>query len=141
MKKELLAKASSIKTFIPELTFFNVAGYPHYENVVSNILQFFFSPKGEHGFEDLWLKALLNSFQKNANKKIDVESLYVAGDIEREVYTENKKRIDILIPLNKFVIVIENKIYSGVNNPFEEYHNEIVKRYPDKKIIEILLSI
>ena len=141
MKKDFLSKAGLIKTFTPELTFFNVAGYPHYENIVSNILKFFFSVDGEHGFGNLWLIALLNSYKKIAKEDLSMENLYNEGNIEREVYTQNGKRIDILIPLNEFVIIIENKIYSGVNNPFEEYHNEIKKRYPNKRIIEILLSI
>lgn len=141
MENNFLIKASSIKTFTPILTFFDVTGYPHYENVVSNILKFFFSPIEEHGFGDLWLKALLNSYKTITNEELSIDNLYSIETIEREVYTENKKRIDILIPLNEVVIIIENKIYSGVNNPFEEYHNEIRKRYPNKRIIEILLSI
>ena len=94
MENNFLIKASLIKTFTPKLTFFDVAGSPHYENVVSNILKFFFSPIEEHGFGDLWLKALLNSYKTITNEELSIDNLYSIETIEREVYTENKKRID-----------------------------------------------
>ena len=31
------------------LTFMQIAGYPHYENVCSNILAFYLDPAEEHG--------------------------------------------------------------------------------------------
>ena len=39
-------------------TFMEVAGYPHYENVCSNILAFFFDPSKPHGLGTLFLDAL-----------------------------------------------------------------------------------
>jgi len=38
-------------------TFMEVSGYPHYENVSSNILGFYFDPAAEHGLKDLLLSA------------------------------------------------------------------------------------
>lgn len=38
---------------------FEIAGYPHYENVCSNILVFFLQPDAAHGLKDLCLKSLL----------------------------------------------------------------------------------
>ena len=39
---------------------FNIAGYPHYENVASNILAFYFNPDNEHGLGNLLLHSLLS---------------------------------------------------------------------------------
>lgn len=40
---------------IPQ-TFLEIAGYPHLENVASNILEFFFDTQAEHQFETLFLE-------------------------------------------------------------------------------------
>ena len=42
-------------------TFMEIAGYPHYENVCSNFLAFFFDPEGPHGLGSLFLDALFDS--------------------------------------------------------------------------------
>ena len=44
--------------------YFSVSGYPHYENVASNILQFFFDSRAGHGMKDLWLSALLECYKE-----------------------------------------------------------------------------
>jgi len=41
-------------------TIFQISWYPHYENVASNILQFFFSPDEVHGVKELFLSSLFN---------------------------------------------------------------------------------
>ena len=50
------------------LNYFSVSGYPHYENVVSNILSFFFDPEKEHDFGDLWIKSLFECYNEKTNK-------------------------------------------------------------------------
>ena len=42
-------------------TFMEIGGYPHYENVCSNFLAFFFDPEGPHGLDSLFLEALAGS--------------------------------------------------------------------------------
>ncbi len=44
-------------------TFMEVSGYPHYENVCSNILRFYLDPTAEHGLSDLLLSAFLKMTQ------------------------------------------------------------------------------
>ena len=48
-------------------TFMEVSGYPHYENVCSNILRFYLDPAAEHGLSDLLLSAFL---RKGSNHKV-----------------------------------------------------------------------
>jgi hypothetical protein len=45
----------------PDKTFMEIAGYPHYENVASNILEFFLNPENGTGLEALLLESLLAS--------------------------------------------------------------------------------
>lgn len=51
-----------------EPNYFSVSGYPHYENVISNILSFFFDYNEKHQLGDLWLKSLLNCYSKKKEK-------------------------------------------------------------------------
>ncbi len=124
-------------------TYFDVAGYSHYENMISNILAFFFNTEEEHGMNDLWLKSLLKCYYKNKGADFDDKTAYsTEGEVQREYATDNGKRIDLLFTTsdNK-VIVIENKIYSGVYNPFEEYHKQAEKDFEEHEPIEILLTL
>ena len=52
---DLLYEASEIYKRIPrkEKTFMDISGYPHYENVCSNILAFYFNPLEEHNLNNL----------------------------------------------------------------------------------------
>lgn len=65
--KKLLDEALRIKTnFNRTKNYFQVSGYPHYENVVSNILAFYLDAQEEHRLSNLWLESLMNCY-KNAN--------------------------------------------------------------------------
>lgn len=137
MLKTILQKANSIEVQKRERTFFDIAEYAHYENITSNILRFFFDATEEHGLGDLWTKSLLNCYRNK--KDIAITNFINIEPVQREISTENKKRIDLVIPLEEFTVGIENKIFASVYNPFEEYHNTIAER--GKKAIEILLSL
>ena len=98
-------------------TFMEIGGYPHYENVCSNFLAFFFDPEGPHGLGSLFLNALAGS--------VGIEGVEggLEGNVsvEREVSTEAGNRIDILIRSDSNAVLIENKIFAAVANPFEDY--------------------
>ena len=98
-------------------TFMEIAGYPHYENVCSNFLAFFFDPEGPHGLGSLFLDALTNSVSTAGAEK----GFGANVSVEREVVTEAGNRIDILIKWDSSMILIENKIYAAVVNPFNDY--------------------
>lgn len=97
-------------------TFMEIAGYPHYENVCSNILAFFMDPEEPHGLGTLVLDALMSVGNSAEADKV------IGGNVsvEREVNTD-KGRIDVLITSDDHAIVIENKIHAGVSNPFDDY--------------------
>jgi hypothetical protein len=113
-----------------EPNFFQIAGFPHYENVSSNVLQFFLA-------NNLILKSLLDCIPLEYNPAHD----FVVY-IKREDATEDYKRIDILISTNKYIIGIENKINAGLNNPVGEYGSflkELAEK-EGKKPVFIVLS-
>jgi hypothetical protein len=125
-------------------TFMEIGGYPHYENVCSNFLAFYFDPECPHGLGSLFLDALGGS----------VGSEGVEGglggnvSVEREVVTESGNRIDLLIKSDSHAVLIENKIFAAVSNPFEDYaaylrslKNESGDAFPDENKIKILLTL
>lgn len=92
-----------------------VSGYPHYENVASNVLGFFFQPDAEHGLGDLLLRAFIaTAFGP------DFEGANTA-EVHRELATEAGGRLDLLIKAGGVVIGIENKIFHHANNDFADY--------------------
>lgn len=64
--------------------------------------------------------------------------------IEREVGTENDKRIDLLAYSESWVVCIENKIFADDYNPFGEYRSYVEKRFkdiPETKRFFVVLSL
>ena len=98
-------------------TFMEIGGYPHYENVCSNFLAYFFDPEGPHGLGSLFLDALVGA--------VGIEGVEggLGGNVsvEREVFTDAGNRIDLLIKSDSHAVLIENKIFAAVANPFEDY--------------------
>ena len=114
-------------------TFMEIAGYPHYENVCSNILAFFFNPTEVHGLKDLYLKTL-SSFDNNNNHLSNVS-------VEREVTTNNNNRIDIVIYSDNCILAVENKIFATVNNPLADYASYLKGNSSGKNLSLFILSI
>ncbi len=97
-------------------TFMEIAGYPHYENVCSNILAFFMDPEESHGLGTLVLDALASVGNIAANGGV-----WGNVSVEREVVTRAGNRVDILITSDDHAVLIENKIFAAVHNPFPDY--------------------
>jgi hypothetical protein len=97
MGRPFAALLNEFRKLLPRVTrpqtFLEVAGYPHYESVCSNLLAFFFDPKNPHGFGSLLLDALA------AAGPIDgvTEGVYVDISAEQEALPDAGNRIDILI--------------------------------------------
>jgi PD-(D/E)XK nuclease superfamily len=105
-------------------TFMEVAGYPHYENVCSNMLAFFFDPNNPHGFGSLLLGALAEA----GSIESITDGAYANVSVERELTTDAGNRIDILIESDTLLIGIENKIFQAAANPFADYATFIKQR-------------
>ena len=114
-------------------TLMDIAGYPHYENVSSNILKFFFEPDSPHGLGSLMVDALL----KVRNVKGSLRNVKV----EREVVTATGNRLDLLIESDEYIIAIENKIFHGLANPLADYASFISARADKKAVLKIILML
>lgn len=119
-----LTKLLSLFEALPETkvseSIFDIAGYPHYENVSSNILAFYFDPNGEHGLSDLFLSTLMEFADETF---LDEGNILIS----REVSTIKGGRLDILIETDNQIIGIENKIFHILNNNLEDYSDSIEK--------------
>lgn len=123
---------------VPELTYLEIAGYPHYENVCSNILAFFFQENGAHHVQDLFLKSLLQALEVN----IDDQDSYRVESVNREEPTSEGKRIDLILSGPNSVIAIENKIFAGLQNDLGAYSTHLTNNYGScKHVLKVVLSL
>ncbi len=114
-----------------------IAGYPHYENVCSNILAFFMDPEESHGLGTLVLDALASV----GNIAAADEGLGGTVSVQREVITDEGNRIDLLIESDNRVALIENKIYASAINPFDDYADYLDRIAGDRKKHKLLLTL
>lgn len=117
-------------------TFMQISGYPHYENVCSNILSFYFESNNEHGLRDLCYQALLKCLKEDKGE-LSNESVV---DVEREVNC-NGKRLDLVLTSDSYVIGIENKIWHELNNDLKIYKKEIDNRTKNNDLTPICIVL
>lgn len=106
-----------------------ISGYPHYENVASNILAFFFDPAAEHRLNDLLLSAF---FKMTGAKEIPTTDQV---RVYREFGTQERSRIDLIIDGDSFTIGIENKIFHWLANDLVEYGEVIDRRGQSRDLV------
>lgn len=120
---------------IPQ-TFLEIAGYPHLENVASNILEFFFDTQAEHQFETLFLESLLETAKiEFSPADLDVDST------QREAFTQANTRLDLVIGTSTLLIGIENKLFHQLNNDLRTYEKHLHYHADKRKVVCILLSL
>ena len=117
-------------------TTLELSGYPHLENVYSNILAFFLDPEREHGFGPLFLESLLFVAECKATIQ-DGEEV----EVTREEITGTRKQIDLVISTDTLIVGIENKIYNPLHNDFEDYGRHIYERANGRCECKILLGL
>ena len=137
---KLLKDASALSVKIPakEKTFMDISGYPHYENVSSNILSFYFNPNEEHDLGNLVINAFLETIKSKGYNIDDIDTSYF--DIFREYTTINGNRLDILLMNNDVVIGIENKIHASLYNDLSDY-SKTIDNLKGNKTFKIVLSL
>ncbi len=132
---------STAKAREPDL--FEILTYGSSEQVNSNLLAFYLDRDAHHGFKDLFLSALKATMQRAA-KDIEDYNLHVIGSTAYEVKPEASaygKRIDLLITgkpedggavgngssnaLAPWCLIIENKLYAGLNNRLDVYWDSV----------------
>jgi hypothetical protein len=118
----------------------DIAGYPSWENVNSNLLAFYFDKTEEHGFGTLFLDSLLELIP-SLDSTIFLSELDFT--VSREVRTKTAKRIDIVISQYNenenigesglyikpsWSVIIENKVNHSLNNDLVEYWNTVTAK-------------
>ncbi|WBM74115.1 PD-(D/E)XK nuclease family protein [Saprospira grandis] len=117
-------------------TFLEICKYPasRFEEVCSRILCFYFSPKEEHGFQDLFLRSLFELLEAEDISFYEDEIQVIPED-----YAEGK-RLDIVITGSDFVIGIENKITASLYNPLDKYKAR-TDAYGKEQSFNLVLSV
>jgi hypothetical protein len=140
---------SKLSNFLAELkpveeikpTIFNHGKFEYSENIISNYYRYFLESKESHGFEKLFLNALLEVLQKKLSTSKFELLHFDSYTVCREFPTKNGGRIDLVIEskgrdnINR-AIVIENKIYHAHQNDFDDY-----KEIDFDEVIPILLTL
>ena len=126
----------SLSTVSESESIFDVAGYPHYENVCSNILAFYLNPNNEHGLGSLLFSSLMNLAKSD-------DSCQGNFQVYREYSTNKGGRLDLLIETDNQLIGIENKIFHELKNDLNDYSSTIDKLSVQKNLspVKIVLSI
>ena len=97
------------------LSFLEVIRKENDENVISNLLAYYFDFNHE-------------VFQKFANTILGIKDL----DYKFTIYRETKHRVDLWIETKDHIIVIENKIKSGINGINKDENTNQLEKYYKK---------
>lgn len=138
-RNEIINWLKENKGYFPtdnEKNIFSIGGRGHYENPISDILKFFLNSEEQHKFGDLFLLSLFECIGVDP-ANFSTRLLY---EPQRELFTKDKKRIDILLVGTNWVICVENKIWAAENNPFGSYKQYVYHHYKDKEKFFVVLS-
>ena len=133
---ELIHDFESLPSILKSESIFDIAGYPHYENVCSNILAFYLNQNNEHGLGNLLFSSLMNLAGGSESHQDNMQ-------INREVSTSKVGRLDIVIETDNQIIGIENKIFHHLNNDLADYSDSIDEWAKPNQLdtVKIILSI
>jgi len=112
-----------------------IAGYPKWETVNSNLLAFYLDENEEHGFGRLFFDSLLDLYRQKTGNNIAIELNDSNFIVEREVATLNGGRIDIVITCESeeaeenqtpdWAVIVENKLFADLYNNLFDYWSSI----------------
>jgi len=120
-------------------TLFDISGHSHSETVISKWYAYFMLAENNHGLERSFIESILSLVEEKTGRKMTMNFFQV----DTEVTTINKKRIDILITdesgdHGKYII-IENKIFHRIDNDLIEYWQHC--KCDDDNKVGILLTL
>ena len=138
--ESLLSKIKELATPSWEETILSIGGRGYYENPTSELLCFFFQPDSGHNFGSLFLECFLQACDSSSSPEIS-EITLSSIQVQREVHTQDNKRIDILLQGDDWAVLIENKIRHHESNPFasyETYAKELERM--GKRVFKMILA-
>ncbi len=122
-------------------TFLGIAKQPHYENVLSNILAFYFNVGEAHKLGDLFIVSLLELVTEKFGENIKDFDGFSDFQVQTETTTNKGGRIDLLLYNDDHCIIIENKVYHTLGNDLDDYYNSQIKKYNKNNIAGVVLSL
>jgi hypothetical protein len=117
-------------------TYLEVIGKAHKEDVISNLLAFFFDPTKPHGLGTLFYSTFMACM--GITEDVSGENIEF---VSREVTTAKSKRIDLVIETTDRVLAIENKIHHWLHNDLGEYAAHIERLNKVKQCHLAVLSL
>lgn len=141
------AELEQLEEFVDDFNIFTALDIVNNEIRHSNFLSWLLNPKGSHGLGDNFLIPFLKNISFKASS-LGMEGLSIV-DIDlwnlndAEILRE-WRNIDILIRCDnqKFICVIENKIYSKEHSEqLQRYKDIINMEYPDYKKLFVYLTV
>ncbi len=130
------------KQIFEEPNFFQIAGFPHYENVASNVLKFFLDPSNKHSLGSILIESIFETCVKAS--VLNADELFLENPtklgVSREINTGNG-RLDILIESDTWIMAIENKVRAQLVNDLNDYSNYLASISKGRKTFKLVLSI
>ncbi|MBM1105177.1 PD-(D/E)XK nuclease family protein [Aurantibacter crassamenti] len=149
---EIYIKIDKVAKQLPELprkrnkNLFDILGIDRRETINSKLVAYFFNSKEEHGFGTLFFDSLIQLIDEKNYPGVNVDVYKGDFSVLIEEVTRNapllenrQKRIDIILKAKSWSVLIENKLYHHVNNPFEVYINHA--KQSTGNILGIILSL
>lgn len=121
------------------LNLYDINNISHLENYHSNILAFLLNRKQKHhhaDFGELFIQIINSKHLNNSLPPCKIKSII------REKSTDSRRRIDILLETDPYIIIIENKIYAGdQEHQLIDYYHWGKKHYPSKRVLLCYLTL
>lgn len=140
LSRELLNSLPPIPPSRPS-SIYDIAGFPRWENVNSNVLAYYLDEKEDHGFGRLFLDSLLGLIRKKNSDQYDKTEWTGDYSVYREYGVSNRKRIDILVKedsdQSQWAVIIENKIDAVLHNDLDCYYQAITSRTKHLVVLSI----
>lgn len=136
--KELEGALSSVPQFIfdKEKNIFDVGTRGFYENPFTEILAYILNLKSEYRGRTSFLKYLLqDSFPEEV-----INSFINSCNTTTQHITNMGNRIDLILYNNRYLILFENKIYHTLNNPLDDYIQDVTSKYPHLEKFFVIMS-
>lgn len=135
---ELKECVNSIPKFIfeKEKNIFDIGTRGFYENPFTDVLAYILDSKSEYKRRNLFLTCLLQDcFPAEV-----IDSFIDQCSTTTQHRTDMGNRIDLILYNNRYLILFENKIYHALNNPLDDYMDDITSKYPHLEKFFVIMS-
>lgn len=136
-----MEKDPSVDLNSNDISFLDIAGISHNENVWSDIYAYFFDTNNPHKLGRIFIDCLVNLIkEKDNNSRFELPKSISNVNVYREVTTKKDGRIDLLIFADDIAIIIENKVYHNLSgNDLDDYMNSV--HFYKEKSVGVILTL